>query len=110
MSATEEVKERLRKILSKIIDERTNQIAKGFDPDHDDEHIAGELARAAAAYADHAGIYQDRKGNRDFLSPRDGLWPWDESYWRPSTVRRDLIKAAALIVAELERLDRIDCK
>ncbi|USI81344.1 hypothetical protein [Pseudomonas aeruginosa] len=33
-------------------------------------------------------------------------WPWDEQWWKPSTARRDLVKACALALAEIERLDR----
>jgi hypothetical protein len=37
---------------------------------------------------------------------REYGWPWDLKWWKPTTPRRDLVKAAALIVAEIERLDR----
>lgn len=33
-------------------------------------------------------------------------WPWDEQWWKPSTARRDMVKACALGLAEIERLDR----
>ncbi|EMM2964108.1 hypothetical protein RFP09_002664 [Pseudomonas aeruginosa] len=33
-------------------------------------------------------------------------WPWDEQWWKPTTVRRDMVKACALALAEIERLDR----
>ncbi|HHG5326055.1 TPA: hypothetical protein ACPWPG_001447 [Pseudomonas aeruginosa] len=33
-------------------------------------------------------------------------WPWDEQWWKPSTARRDMVKACALALAEIERLDR----
>jgi len=33
-------------------------------------------------------------------------WPWAEKWWKPKNERRDLVKAAALILAEIERLDR----
>ena len=36
------------------------------------------------------------------------LWPWLSSWWKPSTNRRDLVKAGALILAEIERLDRAE--
>ncbi|PCB37801.1 hypothetical protein CJT89_33510, partial [Pseudomonas aeruginosa] len=47
-------------------------------------------------------------------APNDGTaallvslaWPWDEQWWKPSTARRDLVKACALALAEIERLDR----
>ena len=31
---------------------------------------------------------------------------WDSEWWKPKDRRRDLIRAGALIVAEIERLDR----
>ena len=36
------------------------------------------------------------------------LWPWDEKWFKrsPDNRRLELIKAAALIIAEIERLDR----
>jgi hypothetical protein len=34
------------------------------------------------------------------------LWPFAREWWKPSTGRRDLVKAGALIVAEIERMDR----
>lgn len=92
------------KILDEIAAERKRQVeVERWAPDHDDGHTAFELCWAAACYAEQAGM-------------GDGLvdpplfpvaWPWGLKRWKPSTPRRDLIKAAALIVAEIERLDRI---
>ena len=81
-----------------ILTERRRQIeAEGWAPEHDDEHGAGEMAAAAACYAlNAAGCGCEVARN----------WPWDGSWWKPSTARRDLVKAAALILAEIERLDR----
>ena len=33
-------------------------------------------------------------------------WPWSLDWWKPKDPRRDLVRAGALIVAEIERLDR----
>ena len=81
-----------------VLAERRRQIeAEGWTPEHDDEHGAGEMAAAAACYAlNAAGCGCEVARN----------WPWDGSWWKPSTARRDLVKAAALILAEIERLDR----
>jgi hypothetical protein len=41
--------------------------------------------------------------------PRPPRWfPWDRSWWRPGSRRRNLVKAAALLIAEIELLDRTD--
>ena len=37
----------------------------------------------------------------------EGWWPWDEKWWKPfPDPIRNLVKSAALIVAEIERLQR----
>jgi hypothetical protein len=88
----------MKSVIEEIADERQRQIdVEGWLLSHDDQHETGELARAAACYAG-----DKRKFNR--AAPPG--WPWDQSWWKPANKRRDLIKAAALIVAEIERLDR----
>jgi hypothetical protein len=34
------------------------------------------------------------------------IWPWDRAYWKPRGPRNNLVKAGALILAEIERIDR----
>ena len=89
-------------VIDEIAAERKRQIeVEGWTAEDDDEEINGELARAAACYAlfNSEGIDEQRIA---------GLWhwSWDWAWWKPTTPRRDLIKAAALIVAEIDRLDR----
>ena len=83
-----------------VMRERTRQInEEGWTPAHDDRHTLGEMATAAYCYI--------RWGSRLF-APAD--WPWSIQFWKPSDRRRDLVKAAALIVAEIERLDRAELR
>ena len=83
---------------------------------YDDEHTDGAMAAAAAAYAygttlpDNqrkyvSGIYSIE--NNGML--RD-LWPasWSRQWWKPKDRRQDLVRAAALLIAEIERLDRAE--
>ena len=87
-------------VIEEIAAERRRQIeVEGWTPEHDDAHNKGEMASAAACYA--VGDYAVRDPNKWIT-----LWPWDRAWWKPTTRRRNLIKAAALIVAEIERLDR----
>lgn len=83
-------------ILDEVGRERYRQVSdEGWTNEHDDEHDAGELSDAAACYAlgdPRQRVYQ--------------LWPWSLDWWKPTTARRNLVKSAALIVAEIERLDR----
>ncbi|HHK3937963.1 hypothetical protein [Pseudomonas aeruginosa] len=84
--------------------ERRRQVeAEGWTPEHDDEHSHGQMARAAACYA-LAGSSAPNDETAALLVSL--AWPWDEQWWKPSTARRDLIKAGALVLAEIERLDR----
>ncbi|WP_372395202.1 hypothetical protein ABMY26_06965 (plasmid) [Azospirillum sp. HJ39] len=84
--------------INDIAAERRRQIeAEGWTPEHDDEHDNSEMSRAAAAYALSA--------NGDKTKARF-IWPWSAAWWKPTDPRRDLVKAGALIAAEIERLDR----
>lgn len=88
--------------LTDIAVERRRQVeAEGWTPAHDDEHGTGELAAAAAAYAFSAAT-----SDRFLAADPIGFWPWAPEWWKPSSPRRDLVKAGALIVAEIERIDR----
>lgn len=84
--------------------ERRRQIeAEGWTPEHDDEHSHGQMARAAACYA-LAGSSAPNDGTAALLVSL--AWPWDQQWWKPTSARRDLVKACALVLAEIERLDR----
>lgn len=83
-----------------VIAERRRQAeVEGWTPEHDDKYVDGEMARAASQYALHAAL-----PFREGLVP--AFWPWDVKWWKPTTPRRDLIKAAALCIAEIERIER----
>lgn len=101
-----------------VVNERRRQIeVEGWDPAHDDEYDSGQLAKAASCYALCAGIGiasgVGREDHYEFFSeyakagvPRPP-WPWSDGWWKPKIPRRDLVRAAALIIAEIERLDRL---
>lgn len=107
------LEDRLRattRVLDDVENERARQIVvEGFSPASDDRHDPGLLARAAACYARFAGLVLSRDAiaggpDVDRGVPRD--WPWSRQWWKPRTPRRDLIRALALLVAEVERIDR----
>jgi hypothetical protein len=83
--------------LRDVAAERERQKSEeNWTPKHDDEHSNGELAQAAACYAlEHPGY-----------SGFTHQWPWDSEWWKPKDRRRNLVRAGALILAEIERLDR----
>ena len=98
-------------VILEIARERERQMtAEGWPPEHDDTHIGGDLARAAAAYANMAGLRSATQDGGDTDTSQHmcpGGWPWAKASWKPKTIRRDMLRAAALIVAEIERLDRV---
>ncbi|MGP1950539.1 ead/Ea22-like family protein [Citrobacter freundii] len=84
-------------ILDVISERQRQQSVEGWTPEHDDAYQNSELADAAACYAIHAH-------NQGFSTPAH--WPWRPEWWKQSGARRDLVKAGALILAEIERIDR----
>ena len=92
-----------------VLAERRRQIeAEGWTLQHDDEHVAGKLSSAASAYALAAADELDprSRGAGAYPSRLPGMWPWDCDSWKPGAPRRMLVKAGALILAEIERMDR----
>ncbi len=83
-----------------VLDERERQRgAEGYTDAHDDEHGPRELAAAAACYA----LHTEPMGNvGDYLR----FWPWEAEAWKPKDSRRNLVRAAALILAAIECGDR----
>lgn len=81
-----------------VLAERERQkTAEGWTPEHDDEHENGELAHAAAAYA---------AGN-PYIAWMSGGYVWPRGWeYKGRGARKRLVKAAALLIAEIERLDR----
>ena len=104
--------------------ERERQISEeGWTPEHDDEHTDGSLAMAAACFAAPERVFlEDRQSaNSVFFSDP---WPWDDKWDKrytyeggnrlpePKTYSAErrldlLVKAGALIAAEIDRLHRM---
>jgi hypothetical protein len=94
-----------------IAHERMRQkTEEGLTSEHDDTHNTGAMAMAAACYASPERLYVCRN-NRKTIAFRDP-WPW-ASCWDKrgaSTRIRDLVRAGALIAAEIDRLQRLEQK
>jgi hypothetical protein len=89
-----------------VMAERRRQIdVEGWTAEHDAAHSIGEMARAGAAYAVFAKSHAvDSKSSGSF-STAIAIWPWSKEWWKPQDFRRDLVRAAALILAEIDRFD-----
>jgi hypothetical protein len=101
--------------LEDIAAERRRQVeVEGWTPEHDDQHHDGAMSRAAACYALGSREVQSRESggiagareSAEWVNPWRDAWPWARVWWKPKNRRHDLVRAGALIVAELERLDR----
>lgn len=80
--------------------ERSRQLVKeGWTPENDDKYRNGELSLAAACYAAAAS-------GMDVEAEVAQLWPWEDTWWKPTNPIRNLVKAGALIVADIERVIR----
>ena len=94
-----------------IATERQRQVdAEGWPPEHDDEHD-GQIASAAVAYAIHAWANLDPVcgWTEDMVLDQslEAWWPWDARDFKPTDdPTRTLVKAGALIAAEIDRLQR----
>lgn len=91
-----------------IAAERQRQMGQeGWTQHHDDSHLPGDLALAGIAYALQAigANPSARKG----WHPAP-FWPWDHEWWKPKGTLRDLVRAGALIAAEIDRLQRLEDK
>lgn len=102
-----------------IATERRRQIeVEGWTAEHDNNHRDGELTRAAAVYAVDGDLFirETRmvlvNRGRPWADPDDyapvtdlyPLWPWSSAWYKPKDRLRDLIRAGALIAAEIDRL------
>lgn len=102
-----------------VLAERCRQIeSEGWTPEHDDGHDDGSMAMAAVCYATPEPLFRkDKRANATiYVDP----WPWGDQWDKRKSgnvvadpaersdaeYRRDLVKAGALILAEIERLDR----
>lgn len=107
----------MTKAIDDVLAERRRQIkSEGWGDAHDDEQTDFALSQAASAYA-HFAATQNWRTPDDYASrpcPMPGAaqdqpsWPksWSRAWWKPRNPRRDLVRAAALLIAEIERLDR----
>jgi hypothetical protein len=88
----------MSKAIEDVVFERARQVtAEGWTREHDDDHDCVQLANAAAAYAALA----HRPGVATGVWPFEGCQPKDKGH------RQNCVRAAALLLAEIERLDRL---
>lgn len=89
--------------------ERHRQLdEEGYSAEHDNENNKGELAFAAIAYL--FATQSDRVAHDDgcvYFSKATSYWPWDPCLLKPKDRIANLVRAGALIAAEIDRLQRL---
>src|ERR1044072_822656 len=99
-----------------IARERERQIQEeGWSEKHDNKHRRMEMAAASAAYVIDALVRAKvLTGKTDpyvLGAAINLLWPWDNEWWKPAKDPvRTLVKAGALIAAEIDRINRMNAK
>jgi len=87
--------------------ERRRQIeVEGWTSEHDDEHSMAQMAIAGLSYASVAAS-QVRLRDGCIKEVLPIYWPFSPDWWKPANDPvRNLVKAGALIAAEIDRLQR----
>jgi hypothetical protein len=86
-----------------VLRERVRQIEAGYDAEHDDMWNENELVLAARDYLTWHALGREPAA----ASTPPSSWPFPRVDWKPSDdARAHLVKVAALLVAEIDRLDR----
>lgn len=89
--------------------ERVRQIQQhGWTPEHDASHERGQMLSAAIAYATATQRLSltGMGAGTDLDFVRRMYWPWEKKWWKPGSRVRNLVKAGALIAAEIDRLQK----
>lgn len=89
-----------------IVDERNRQInQEGWSYQHDQMWDRSELAKAAICYI-IASLYEESVGSHFIIERMKYWWPerWDFKWWKPKDRIRNLVRAGALIAAEIDRV------
>lgn len=98
----------MKKAIELIAEERERQInVEGWTADHDAKHDNEELAIAAAAYCCASPLRNQYRPDRvSAKACMPAFWPWHPDWFKPTPDDRirELVKAGALIVAEIDRL------
>ena len=78
--------------------ERERQVKdEGYNAEHDQVHTPMTLARAAVSY-----ILCNDENKRKVA--KTTYWPWEDKYYKPRDMKRNLVRAGALVAAAIDRL------
>jgi hypothetical protein len=92
-----------RAVASVLAEKKRIVDVEGYTPELDDAYVDAELAFAGIAYAVHYTL-----GNQIASDASLCFWPptWRKELYKPKSPRRNLVRAIALLLCEVERIDR----
>lgn len=107
-----------------VLNERIRQVTEEKNSDDDDDRYSEHtLARAGVCYGligmvgavehdpdSHGRSRPDVQLSDTIAGAVSRLWPWRASTFKPKDRRRNLVRAAALLLAEIDWLDRAEAR
>lgn len=106
-----------------VVSERISQeVENHYSEESDDHQNQLQLLIAAVSYclyppdndlernAMTTFFYPATESTGDIKRVSEQLWPWDSNTFKPRDRRNNLVRAAALIMAEIDRMDRLSEK
>ena len=88
-------------VIELMAEERKRQSeSQGYTAEHDDRYTGAELSECAICYVSAAR--KQIKYDPDYTGTGH-IWPLDGDWWKPGTPIQNLVKAGALVAAEIDR-------
>ena len=120
-----ELLSKIEKVTNLVVQERIRQLDKGYSGELDDKYTDAELPMGALSYITYAIVYDqilnaniDEDISKDQIESAkccakaavDGAkcWPFLKEFNPHGNVKEFYIKAMAMLVAEIQRIDRRD--
>lgn len=120
-----ELLSKIEKVTNLVVQERIRQLDKGYSEELDDKYTDAELPMGALSYITYAIVYdQILNTNVDEDISKDQIesvkfcakaavngakcWPFLKEFDPHGNVKEFYIKAMAMLVAEIQRIDRRD--
>lgn len=99
-----EIKAGTLRVLLDVANEREHQIIdNGWTPEKDDAYFNGQLTAGGIACALLAGVPDMGKDQVDLAQ---AMWPFPPDKLKDKGRRQNLIRGIAMLVAEVEKIDR----
>lgn len=120
-----EMLSKVENIANLAVHERLRQTTKGYSEELDDKYTDSELALGAITYITYAAVYSQILNSytgedisKEQITSAEtcaktavgiaGCWPFKKEFNTHGTVKDSYIKAIALLIAEIQRIERYE--